>query len=407
MGAGAAGLATAIFAARRLPGRSVVALDGARRLGAKILISGGSRCNVTNVTVTERDFWGGKRAIVRRVLRAFSAAEAASFFREIGVALLAEEDGKLFPNTNRSRTVLDALLREAERSGVILRAGQRVLALARRDDGFELERTAGPLRARRVVLATGGLSLPKTGSDGLGYRLAESLGHSLVATTPALAPLVLEGSFHAPLSGLSCDVEILLRARGRDSLRLRGPMLFTHFGLSGPVALNLSRHWLRARLEGREIAVSASFLPAGGFEEAEKALLALARSKPRATLQNALATLVPAALAAALLRDLQLEAGGPLSQLSREARRAVSRALSEWPLRVKDSRGYDYAEATAGGVPLEEIDARTMESRKCTGLHLVGEILDVDGRIGGFNFQWAWSSAFVAARGLEAGLAGA
>ena len=407
MGAGAAGLATAIFAARRLPGRSVVALDGARRLGAKILISGGSRCNVTNVTVTERDFWGGKRAIVRRVLRAFSAAEAASFFREIGVALLAEEDGKLFPNTNRSRTVLDALLREAERSGVILRAGQRVLALARRDDGFELEMAAGPLRARRVVLATGGLSLPKTGSDGLGYRLAESLGHSLVATTPALAPLVLEGSFHAPLSGLSCDVEILLRARGRDSLRLRGPMLFTHFGMSGPVALNLSRHWLRARLEGREIAVSASFLPAGGFEEAEKALLALARSKPRATLQNTLATLVPAALAAALLRDLQLEAGGPLSQLSREARRAVSRALSEWPLRVKDSRGYDYAEATAGGVPLEEIDARTMESRKCTGLHLVGEILDVDGRIGGFNFQWAWSSAFVAARGLEAGLAGA
>jgi predicted Rossmann fold flavoprotein len=344
---------------------------------------------------------------VRRVLRAFTAAEAASFFREMGVALHAEEDGKLFPNTNRSRSVLDALLREAERKGVILRAGQRVLALARRDGGFELEMAAGPLRARRVVLATGGLALPKTGSDGLGYRLAESLGHSLVATTPALAPLVLEGSFHAPLSGLSCDVEILMRARGRDRLRLRGPMLFTHFGMSGPVALNVSRHWLRARLEGREIAMSASFLPAGGFEEAEKTLLALARSKPRATLQNALAALVPAALAAALLRDLQLEAGGPLSQLSREARRAVSRALTEWPLRVKDSRGYDYAEVTAGGVPLEEIDARTMESRKCPGLHLVGEILDVDGRIGGFNFQWAWSSAFVAARGLEAGLAGA
>lgn len=381
-----------------------MALDGAQRLGAKILISGGTRCNVTNVVVSERDFWGGKRAIVRRVLRAFPAGEAALFFRELGVALHEEDDGKLFPDTNRSRTVLDALLREAERRGVSLRPGHRVLEVARCGDGFELETAAGRLRARRVVLASGGRSLPKTGSDGLGHRLATALGHKVVATTPALAPLVLEGGWHTPLSGVSCEAEILLRADGQAGQRLRGSLLFTHFGVSGPVALNASRHWHRARLEDKQVAVSASFLPGESFEAAERKLLDLAKSKPRAPLQNALATLVPASLASALLQHLQLETGQPLSQLSREARRAVAHALVEWPLRVKDSRGYDFAEVTAGGVPLEEIDAGTMESRSCRGLFLVGEILDVDGRIGGFNFQWAWSSAFVAARGLEAAL---
>jgi predicted Rossmann fold flavoprotein len=385
-----------------MPGSGVVALDGARRLGAKILISGGARCNVTNVAVGERDFWGGKRAIVRRVLRAFPAEQAAAFFRELGVALHEEEDGKLFPDTERARTVLDALLREAEARGARLAAGRRVTAVARHDGGFELFTAGGPLRARRVVLASGGLSLPKTGSDGLGHRIATSLGHTLVDTTPALAPLLLDGSFQASLSGVSCEAELLLRAAGSDALRLRGPLLFTHFGISGPVALNLSRHWHRARLESRSLDVSANFLPGRGFEEAEQLL---GRRRPGATLQTALAPLLPASLATALIRECSLDPAAPLARLTRVSRRALAHALVQFPLKVTDSRGYAFAEVTAGGVPLEEIDASTMESRKCPGLHLVGEILDVDGRLGGFNFQWAWSSAFVAARGLQAALA--
>lgn len=400
VGAGAAGLATAIFAARRLGAGRVVVFDGARRPGAKILISGGSRCNVTNVRVSERDFWGGSPAVVRRVLRSFSSADAVDFFRELGVALREEEDGKLFPASNRSRTVLEALLRALERAGAELRAGRRVLSLARADGGFVLGTEAGPVQARRVVLATGGLSLPKTGSDGTGYRLAASLGHSLVATSPALAPLVLDGSFHAALKGVPVDAELALRSPGRAPVRLRGPLLFTHFGVSGPVALNLARHWHRAALEGRPGAVVAGFLPGGGFAEAEAALLALALARPRAGLQSALASLLPASLAAALVEGLGLDGGCQLAQLPREARRAAAHALAEWPLAVRDSRGYGFAEATAGGIPLEEIDPATLESRRCPGLQLVGEMLDVDGRIGGFNFQWAWSSAFVAARGL-------
>jgi predicted Rossmann fold flavoprotein len=404
VGAGAAGLAAAIFAAGRLPGRRVSAFDGAPRLGAKILVSGGARCNVTNVHVSERDFWGGERSFIRRVLRAFPAAEARAFFEGIGVGLHEEPGGKLFPDTNRARTVLDALLREARRSGIELCPGARVLGVARREPGFELATSVGPIPATHVVLATGGLSLPKTGSDGLGYRLAASLGHSLVPTTPALAPLVLRGGFHAALSGVSCEAEVLFRAEGRPSLRLTGPMLFTHFGVSGPVVLDLSRHWHRAALECRKTAVSVGFLGRGGFPEAEKALLALADARPRASLESALSTLVPASLAAALLRERNVEPGQPLSDLRRESRSAIAHALADWPLPVEAGRGYGFAEATAGGIPLGEVDAATMESRVCPGLYLVGEMLDVDGRLGGFNFQWAWSSGFVAARGLEAAL---
>jgi len=404
VGAGAAGLATAIFAARLCPGAKICALDGARRLGAKILVSGGGRCNVTNAVVRETDFWGGRPAVVRRVLRAFSAQDAVAFFREIGVALHEEQGGKLFPDSGRARTVLDALLAEARKREVRLLTDHRVLAVERARDGFTLETSQGSLEARRVVLATGGLSLPKTGSDGSGYRFAGNLGHSIVPPTPALAPLILDGRFHSALAGVSCEAEIVVRAEGLPSQWLRGSLLWTHFGISGPVALDASRHWHRARVLGRVVTLSASFLPGASFEAAERLLLELASARPRTALQNALASVLPASMAAAVIKELGPNGATPLAQLPRDARRRLVHALIEWPLPVRDSRGYGFAEVTAGGVPLIEIDPATMESRKSPGLHLVGEILDVDGRLGGFNFQWAWSTAWVAARGLAAGL---
>jgi predicted Rossmann fold flavoprotein len=285
-----------------------------------------------------------------------------------------------------------------------LLTGHRVVGIARVRGGFAVETSQGTLEARRVVLATGGLSLPKTGSDGAGYRFATALGHSIVPPTPALAPLELNGAFHGPLAGVSCDAEIVVQVKRVRPVRLRGSLLWTHFGISGPVALDASRHWHRARVQGLEATLSASFLPGIGFEAAERLLLGFAAARPRTTLQNALATLLPASLAAALVEELGVSGATPLSQLPRDARRRIVHALVERPLPVRDSRGYSFAEVTAGGVPLTEVDPATMESRKCPGLHLVGEILDVDGRLGGFNFQWAWSSAWVAARGLAARL---
>src|SRR5437588_6217823 len=249
VGAGAAGLATAIFARLGNPALRVIVMEGAAKPGAKILVSGGGRCNVTNSIVSETDFWGGKRTIVRRVLRAFPAASTVEFFRDLGVALHEEPGGKLFPDSHRARDVLNALLRGLEVAGVVLCAGTRVNAVARNDSGFVLDTAGGEFRAAAIVLATGGQSLPKSGSNGAGYAIAEGLGHSIVPLTPALAPLLVDPSapsaIHPDLSGVSLEVELAVWVDDRIATRLTGAMLLTHFGASGPVVLNASRHWAR------------------------------------------------------------------------------------------------------------------------------------------------------------------
>lgn len=422
VGAGAAGLAAAIFAARRRPDLRIAAVDGAKKLGAKILVSGGGRCNVTNVRVAPDDFRGGSRNSIRNVFRAFDEKQTVNFFRELGVALHEEQWGKLFPDTNSAKTILNALIDEAGKLGIALLPGHRVITIRRDDDphagapppltrgdqgGFFIE-ARNPdssdviaYRCRAVVLATGGLSLPKTGSDGGGYRLAGDLGHSIVPTTPALVPLVLDGDIHAPLSGISHEVEVIVRVESDKPVRIRGPMLWTHFGVSGPAILDASRHWHRAKLDKRAVTVALNFFPGEDAAAVERRIIDLAAKQPNSLLRNALTFLLPARLAEGILTTLEFYNQLTIGRLTREDRRRLTSALLDFPLRVRDSRGYAVAEVTAGGVPLSEIDPATMASRLCPGLFLVGEILDVDGRIGGFNFQWAWSSGFVAAAGLD------
>jgi predicted Rossmann fold flavoprotein len=407
VGGGAAGLTTAIMTARRLPGARAVVFDGASRLGAKILVSGGGRCNVTNRQVVAADYWGGDRRFIDSVLRAFSAADTATFFEGLGVGLHEEEHGKLFPDSGRSRSVLDALVEAARQSRVEIRLGRRVEAVRRAESGaLELHLADSSAVAGRVVLAAGGLSLPKSGSDGGGLALAAALGHRVVPTTPALAPLVLAGTFHGPLAGVSHEAALSVSVDGRRLVRLRGPLLWTHFGLSGPLALDASRHWHRAMLEGGRVTVHLSFVPDLDFAGVERTLLDAAAVRPSAALRGALAELLPAAVAGGLLQATGIDAGVRLAHLPREDRRKLAGALVSWELPVTGSRGYAYAEATAGGVALDEVDRGTMASKRCEGLFFAGEMLDVDGRLGGFNFQWAWSSAFVAARGLAQSMQG-
>jgi predicted Rossmann fold flavoprotein len=361
---------------------------------------------VTNTVVTERDFWGGSPRIVARVLRAFPAERAVTFFRELGVAVHEEEDGKLFPDTNRSRTVLDALRSAIDSAGVSIDLHKRVCDIRRDGDAFSITTADGNgYMASRVVLATGGRSLPKTGSDGFGYDLARRLGHGYVETTPALAPLVLDGDRHASLSGISHRVALTLRAHDRVRVRLEGPLLWTHFGASGPVVLNMSRHWHRARLDGQAMEIgppdggpyiAVNVCPDETFESLERWFLDQERERPRAQVSTVLAGRLPAAVADVWIASAHVEPTVTLAHLTREERRRLIHALLDTGLDVRDSRGYAYAEVTAGGIPLDEVDPATLESRVCPGLHLVGEILDVDGRLGGFNFQWAWASGWVA-----------
>src|SRR5881394_310172 len=376
VGGGAAGLMASIFAARR--GARVVLLDGAKKIGAKILISGGGRCNVTHYKVQPDDFNGNRNAIAK-VLRTFDVAETVAFFESIGVKLKREETGKLFPISDRARTVLDALLAAAV--DVDIRTDHRVEAIER---GFVIRTSRGVIESPRLILATGGRSVPKTGSDGSGYAIARSLGHSVTQVFPALVPLLLpKGHELTLLSGTSVDAELQVRATtGRVIRRIRGAMLFTHFGISGPGVLDVSRHWIAAQ----PATPIANLLPDETFESLDTAIVEEARRNPRATVASFLRGRLPERM---LRSDV-------LSKLTKDERRAIVRNLVELPLPVVRDRGFDYAEVTAGGVPLDEIDLATMRSRRCDGLSLCGEILDVDGRIGGFNFQWAWASGKLA-----------
>ena len=400
VGGGAAGLATAIFTKRRLPDHTVVILDGAKKLGAKILVAGGGRCNVTNVRVTPQDFCGGSRNVIKKVLRALPVDETIAFFEAIGVDMHEEAHGKLFPNSNKARTVLDALVNEARRLGVELRTDQRVEKIERHDNGFVVTTVNTVLNSHAVVLATGGKSLPKTGSDGFGFELANSLGHTLVDDTPSLVPLVSESERFRQLSGIAQDVELMLKVDGDKPIRMTGAMLWTHFGISGPVVLDMSRHWHRAVLERRPVLLSVGFLPGMAFNAVEQWLIDAAASSAKQRVRTVLSERFTERLADTLMAEAGVAREQIVGQLSKDARRKLVHLLTALPLAITGSRGYAYAEVTAGGVPLTEVDGGTLSSRVCPGLFLVGEILDVDGRIGGFNFQWAWAGGKVVAEGL-------
>lgn len=400
VGGGAAGLMAAICAGRSAPGCRIVVLDGARKLGTKILVAGGGRCNVTHDHVSEMDYAGDSRPAIGKVLRRFDVSQTVAFFREIGVELKREESGKLFPVDDKARTVLAALLAAAGRAGVTILHPRRVQTVTWQPDGFRVTGEWGHLDARALILATGGRSLPKSGSDGHGYALAQSLGHSLTPHIfPALTPLTLPADhFICQLSGLSTPATLTLwTGSSRRLSAFTGSTLCAHFGLSGPAVLDMSRYYIEATLRDPEAYLTMNWLPETMPADFEQALLSLGPVTLLAYLRERL----PERLARALCAAAGVAAGMPAQQLTRAQRKDLVTVTTQLPLPITGHRGYNYAEATAGGVPLAELDLKYMASRLCPNLYLCGEICDVDGRIGGFNFQWAWSSGYVA--GISAG----
>ena len=398
IGAGAAGLMAGIAAGRQARCRSILVLEGARRPGAKILVSGGGRCNVTHDAVDETSFNGSTPASIRKVLRRFDVPQTIDFFAHLGVRLRREPTGKLFPHDSNARAVLEALLSAAAAAGARVVPGWRVQTVARDGDRFVIaaqDEARAPILAREVILATGGRSLPRSGSDGHGYVIARSLGHSITSRVlPALVPLTLAAeSTLRSLQGISAEAELrVIDGARRPRARMRGPVLCAHFGLSGPAVLDISRHWLHARLDDPAARLEISWLPEESFASLDARLVAAGGAGSARVLSERL----PARLAAALCAMAGVDPAAPCGRLERDDRQRLARLVTGMDLPVTGDRGFTYAEVTAGGVPLSELHLDTMRSRLCPGLLVCGEICDVDGRIGGFNFQWAWASGHVA-----------
>ncbi|HEX9118191.1 MAG TPA: aminoacetone oxidase family FAD-binding enzyme [Anaerolineae bacterium] len=401
IGAGAAGFMAALSAAHGP--RPVVLLEGTEQPGRKILISGGGRCNVLPSAATPDDFvTDGSHHNLRKILRAWPLPAVRRFFEEdLALPLRLEpETGKLFPVANRARDVLDALLSAADRAGVHLRTSARVTGLEPGSPWRVLLASGECLLAAAVVLATGGLSVPATGSDGTGLRLVQTLGHSLVPPYPALVPLTGDNPAHHALAGISLPVTLTApappraaRDRERGLIQSRGGFLFTHRGYSGPAVLNIAHIAVRATYVGGPrppIWVQWGALDAEGWEAELR--------RGRGSILSLLRGHLPERLALQLLAETGL-AGVDLSQLSRENRGRLVEALAHYPLPWQGHEGYRTAEVTGGGVPLAEVYPATLASRVRPGLYLCGEILDAFGPIGGYNFLWAWVT------GRSAGLA--
>ncbi|MCA9310558.1 MAG: NAD(P)/FAD-dependent oxidoreductase [Phycisphaerales bacterium] len=395
IGAGAAGLMCAIQLARRHPDLRVVLLDGARRPGAKILVAGGGRCNVTHHAVSPDDYSGSSRGSIRKVLGRFPVSATIDFFRQRGVELKREDTGKLFPTTDSARTILDALTGAVTDAGVDFRFPWRVERITASTDHFHLECDDGDgLKARRVVLATGGQALPRSGSDGKGYEFVRAMGHTVTRIFPALVPLIVpEPAFIRELSGLATPVDVRVHAgTGKRLHQHRGDLLCTHFGLSGPVILDVSRHLLAARHADAAAHLRLCWLPEETRESYDARVQRLGAASPLRDLRRDLPERLARALCAPLPEGGSLQA----SQLRREDRRLLVERVTDMSVEVTGTRGFTHAEVTAGGVPLTEVDLASMASRITPGLFLCGELCDVDGRIGGFNFQWAWASGNLA-----------
>jgi predicted Rossmann fold flavoprotein len=397
IGAGAAGLMAALRAAER--GRRTLLLEKNRKPGVKILMSGGTRCNVTHDTDNRGivQAFGPSGKFLHSALAALSVQHTRAFFEECGVALKVEETGKIFPVSNRAADVLDALVRRLHQSGAQLALGEPVQALGKSDAGFTLTTAARTLLAHAVVITTGGVSYPGSGTTGDGYTFARQFGHTLVPPRPALVPLTTPEPWIAELRGITLpDVAVSLLHENKRVVSRRGSLLFAHFGLSGPVVLDVSRVVTEREADLASIVLEVDMWPDRNEQQVSEHLREESLLSGKKLLAQVLAPHLPRRLCDTLLDRAGLLRERKAAALSKEERGRLVQAIKHLRLRVTGTLGFKKAEVTAGGVALDEVDSRTMQSKRIPGLFFAGEVLDLDGPIGGFNFQAAWSTGWLA-----------
>ncbi|MBC8089026.1 MAG: aminoacetone oxidase family FAD-binding enzyme [Phycisphaerae bacterium] len=403
IGAGAAGSMAAIFAAKA--GAETILLERTRDGGRKILISGGGRCNVLPMHLDESRFvTDSSPNVLRKMIRSWPLAEQRAFFeQDLGIALVDEPDAaKVFPASHKARDVRDALLSRAYSNGAELRFNTLVTGLSNESDKWRVATDNGAtLEADAVIVATGGLSVPNTGSDGFGLKMLAELQHTMHPTYAALTPMLAQGSPFAELAGISLPVSLDARSE-KHSATASGGFLFTHHGYSGPSVLDVSHVVVRSRREGNasaKVRVGWTALNAAAWEEALK-------PKGVRTVTGALRAEMPDRLAAMLLEQAGVDATRTLSELRRDERLRLIDTLTRGELPWDGDEGYKKAEVTGGGVALSEVDPRSMESKRHKGLFICGEVLDAFGPIGGYNFLWSWATGRAAGIGAAASLSG-
>ena len=383
LGAGAAGLFHAGLAGQR--GRRVLVLDHAKRAADKVRISGGGRCNFTNLETRADRFLSQNPHFAKSALARYTAWDFISLMAAHGLTYTEKHKGQLFCD-QKSGAIIQMLLDECDKGGAEIRLSTEISSVSHRDGRFVVETSGGPASAERLIIATGGLSIPKMGATGLAYDIARQFGHDIVETRPGLVPFTFSGDLgekFAAISGVSTPVIASV-----PGARFDEDLLFTHRGLSGPAALQTSSYWH----QGDTLSLSLQTK-----EDVGDALRAAKQATPKQTLAKALEAHFPARLAGLIAEVGPIAQDARLADLSHAAIDELAAFLKDWRVTPMGTEGYRTAEVTVGGISTDDLDQKTMESRHVLGLHFIGECVDVTGWLGGYNFQWAWASAHAAA----------
>ena len=390
-------------------GKSTLLLEKNRKFGVKILMSGGTRCNITHNTDVRGivEAFGRNGKFLHSALSVFSPADCVELFNSLGVETKVESTGKVFPVSNKAIDVRDALVRYAQESGCELVNETPVTGLRKTDSGeFVVDVQSGQICCRSVIVTTGGLSFPGCGTTGDGYPWAEEFGHSIVDTVPALTPLLSRCDWANELKGVTIDPtsvevwepQVAGKKKKKPIATRTGSFLFTHFGFSGPAAMDVSR-CIAGHATKNKLTIRCDFLPRQKFAAVEQQLFGEKKNAGGRSVLRVVSELFPQfpkRLIEQLLSQLNIEADHRFAELSSASVTEIARQLKELKFPVQGTLGYEKAEVTAGGVKLSEVNSSTMESKLVPNLFFAGEILDLDGPIGGFNFQSAWSTGWVA-----------
>lgn len=390
-------MAAGVAAAR---GKKVLLLEKNKTLGKKLLITGGGRCNVTNNKPLVREMLAKYKKSDKFLFSAFSqfgVTEALQFFHTRGMPTKEENDGRMFPLSNTAQSVWDTLVRETQKHGVVVRTGMTVKSIKRDSDGFSVVLQNGTLlRARACVIAVGGTSRPETGSSGDGYVWARALGHTVIENDFALVPVALSDAWAKKLGGVALpDIKLTLMQDGKKQAVQKGKLLFTHFGISGPAVLNLSRT-IGEFLGYGDVELLLDLFPATDPGALKTQVQTLLVSESNKKIKNTLGSLVPKALVPALLELVHVDGETPCHSVRSGERAALVTLLKKVPLHVQGLLGADKAVVSSGGVVPEEIDFKTMQSRLVPNLYIVGDLLNIDRPSGGYSLQLCWTTGFVA-----------
>lgn len=400
IGAGPAGMMAAITAAKQ--GASVILLEKNQILGRKILATGNGRCNLTNKNISVERYHGANPDFINKILTSFTQFQVMDFFESLGVILKEEDKGRIFPRTNQASSVTEALYFELQKFQVVIKTDFLVKKIEPNNpwviDGLTGQEKLS-FQAKNLILATGGKASFHLGSSGDGLFWAEKLGHTIVATHPALVPLETKESWPKDIQGLRFEGTAKTIVDGKVLLESFGDILFTHFGLSGPAIMKHAR--CVSELPAKtKIEIHLDAIPEENEKSLDKKIEIILNSHGAKAVKNALAGVVPAELLNTVLKNLEIDPDKKASRISKPERNLIAKNLKNLILTVSQTRSFKEAQVTAGGLDVKEINPQTLESKKIPRLFFAGEIIDVDGDSGGFNLQWAWSSGYLA--GLSA-----